>query len=147
MYIISALGLRGLFSSRTPIEHHAHPTLETTGLADTFDVIRTPMCSTTGAASPWNSIRPTHVNAGRPRTEWMPANEDDIFTYVRREPWRRSSRDMVRELGLSQLRVLEVLSEDQLHPYQHSRSARLLSDDRPLRTQFCEWLRHQHTAD
>jgi hypothetical protein len=36
MYIISALGLCGLFSSRTPMEHHAHPlgcahpTLETT---------------------------------------------------------------------------------------------------------------------
>jgi hypothetical protein len=38
MYIISALGLSGLFSSRNPMEHHehplgcAHPTLETTGL-------------------------------------------------------------------------------------------------------------------
>jgi hypothetical protein len=30
--IISALGVRGLFSSRTPMEYHAHPTLETTGL-------------------------------------------------------------------------------------------------------------------
>jgi len=26
-YVISALGLRGLFSSRTPMEHHEHPTL------------------------------------------------------------------------------------------------------------------------
>jgi hypothetical protein len=37
-YIKSALGLLGLFSSRTPMEHHAHPiacarpSLETTGL-------------------------------------------------------------------------------------------------------------------
>jgi hypothetical protein len=38
MYIISALDLCGLFSSRTPMEHHthplggAHPTLGTTAL-------------------------------------------------------------------------------------------------------------------
>jgi hypothetical protein len=32
MYIISTLGVRGLFSSRTPMEHHAHPTSATTGL-------------------------------------------------------------------------------------------------------------------
>jgi hypothetical protein len=40
MYTISALGLRGLFSSRIPRENHAdplryvHPTLETTALHD-----------------------------------------------------------------------------------------------------------------
>jgi hypothetical protein len=34
MYIILALDLRGLFSSRTPVEHHAHQTLETTDLVD-----------------------------------------------------------------------------------------------------------------
>jgi hypothetical protein len=32
MYIISALGLRGLFTSRTRMEHHAHPTEEATDL-------------------------------------------------------------------------------------------------------------------
>jgi hypothetical protein len=31
-YIISALGLRGLFSSHTPMERQAHPTLDTTAL-------------------------------------------------------------------------------------------------------------------
>jgi hypothetical protein len=30
MYIIVALRLRGLFSFRTPTEHHTHPTLEIT---------------------------------------------------------------------------------------------------------------------
>jgi hypothetical protein len=45
MYIISALGLRGLLSSRTPMEHHAHPLvcahtiLETTVLRS--DIMRT----------------------------------------------------------------------------------------------------------
>jgi hypothetical protein len=33
MYIISALHLRGLFSSRTPMEHHEYH-METTGLED-----------------------------------------------------------------------------------------------------------------
>jgi hypothetical protein len=32
MYILSALNLRCLFSSRTPVEHHSQPTLETTFL-------------------------------------------------------------------------------------------------------------------
>jgi hypothetical protein len=32
MYIISALGLRGLFSSRIPMEHRTYPTVETTAL-------------------------------------------------------------------------------------------------------------------
>jgi hypothetical protein len=30
MYIISTLGLRGSFSSRTPMEHQAQPSLKTT---------------------------------------------------------------------------------------------------------------------
>jgi hypothetical protein len=33
MYIVSALGPRGLFSSRTPMEHHAHSTLGTSALS------------------------------------------------------------------------------------------------------------------
>jgi hypothetical protein len=86
------------------------------------------------------------VNAGRPRTVRTPANEDDIISAVEREPWR-SSRDIARELGLSQPRVLEVLHGDQLHPYHYSRSAHLVPDDRPLRMQFCEWLRHRYAAD
>jgi hypothetical protein len=32
MFIVSELGLRGLFSSRTSVEHHTHPTLETPAL-------------------------------------------------------------------------------------------------------------------
>jgi hypothetical protein len=34
MHIIWALGLRGLFFCRTPMEHDAHPTLEITVLED-----------------------------------------------------------------------------------------------------------------
>jgi hypothetical protein len=86
------------------------------------------------------------VNVGRPRTVRPPANEDAITAAVEREPWR-SSRDIARELGLSQPRVLEVLHDDQLHPYHYSRGAHLFPDDRFLRMQFCEWLRHQHAAD
>jgi hypothetical protein len=56
------------------------------------------------------------VNAGRPWTVWTPANENAIIAAVEREPWRR---DITRKLGLSQPRVLEVLHDDQLHPYHH----------------------------
>jgi hypothetical protein len=74
------------------------------------------------------SVTPTAlVNAGRPRTVRTPANEDAILAAVEREPWR-SSRDIVRELGLSQPRVLEILHDDQLHPYHYSRSTHLFPD-------------------
>jgi hypothetical protein len=82
------------------------------------------------------SVTPTAlVNAGRPGTVRTPANEDAIIAAVEREPWR-SSRDIERELGLSQPKVLEVLLDDQLHPYHYSRSAHLFPEDRPLRMKF-----------
>jgi hypothetical protein len=34
IYIISALGIRGLPSFRTPMEHHTHPTLQATDLGN-----------------------------------------------------------------------------------------------------------------
>jgi hypothetical protein len=49
-------------------------------------------------------------------------------------PWR-NSRHISRELRRSQLRILKVFHDDQLQPYRHT-----------PRMQFCEWLRHQHTA-
>jgi hypothetical protein len=71
------------------------------------------------------SVKPTALmNAGRPRTVRTPANEDAIISAVEREPWR-SSHEIERELGLSQPGVLEVLHEDQLHPYHYSRSAHI----------------------
>jgi hypothetical protein len=69
-----------------------------------------------------------------------------IIAAVEQESWR-SSRDIARELGLSQLRVLEVLHNDQLYPYHYFRSAHLFPDNHSLWMQFWEWLRHQHAAD
>jgi hypothetical protein len=71
----------------------------------------------------------THANAGCRK----PTNENSIITAMKRE--------------LSQPRDLEVLQDVQLHPYHYSRSTHLFPHDRPLQVQFCEWLRHQHTAD
>jgi hypothetical protein len=83
------------------------------------------------------SVTPTAlVNAGRPRTVRTPANKDAIISAVKREPWR-CSREITRDLGLFQPRVLEVLNEDELHPYHYSQSSHLFPDDRPLRMQFC----------
>jgi hypothetical protein len=42
---------------------------------------------------------------------------------------------------------LQVLHDDQLHPYHYSRSAHLFLVDRPVFMQFLEWLRHERTAD
>jgi hypothetical protein len=102
------------------------------------------------------SVTPTAlVNAGRPRTVRTPANEDAITAAVEREPWK-SSRDIARELGLSQQRGLEVLHDDQLHSYHYSPGAhvsrRSSSTDAILRTATkstrCGWgLFTQHSVD
>jgi hypothetical protein len=52
------------------------------------------------------SVTPTAlVNAGRPWAVRTPANEDAIIAAVERDLWR-SSRDIARDLRLSQPRVL-----------------------------------------
>jgi hypothetical protein len=61
----------------------------------------------------------THVNGGRPRAVRTPDNEDDTITTVSLKRQRRS-RDIARELGVSQPTVLEVLHDEQYH---YSRSA------------------------
>jgi hypothetical protein len=87
------------------------------------------------------------VNAGCPRTVRTPANEYAIIAAVEREPWR-NSRDIAREFGLFQPRVLKYfMTINCIHTTHYSLSAHLFPDDRPLRMQFCEWLRHQRTAD
>jgi hypothetical protein len=74
------------------------------------------------------------VNADRQRTVRTQGNEDTIVATVEREPWR-SSRDIARELRLSEPSVLEVHHNDQLRP-DYSRSAHSFPADRPLRMQF-----------
>jgi hypothetical protein len=63
-------------------------------------------------------------NAGCPRTVQTPVNEDGTIAAAEQEPWRNSS-NITRELELLQLRVLKVLRDDQLHPYQYSQGAYL----------------------
>jgi hypothetical protein len=62
------------------------------------------------------------VNAGHPRTLRTPVFEDAIIAAVERESC--SPHDIARELGLIQLRIVEVRIAD-LNPYD-SRNARLL---------------------
>jgi hypothetical protein len=53
----------------------------------------------------------TLINTGRPWTVRKPANKDAIIAAVKQGPWK-SSHDVPREFGLSQLMVLEVLQDD-----------------------------------
>lgn len=63
------------------------------------------------------SVTPiAHVNAGRAQTMRMPANEDPIIVTVEWDSWK-SSHDITWELRLSQLRVIEVLHDNQMQPY------------------------------
>lgn len=56
----------------------------------------------------------------------QPANKDAIIAAVGQEP-----QHITQELGLSQLRVLEELHDDQSHPYQYLWSMNLFPDDSP----------------
>ena len=63
------------------------------------------------------------VNAGRPRTVKTPICANAIIADVERESC--SPRDITRELGLFQPRVVEICIDD-LNPYYYTRNARLL---------------------
>lgn len=62
----------------------------------------------------WSITPVAYVNAGHPWTVWTPANEDAIIAAMEWVLWR-SSHDLSWQLGLSQLRVLEVLLYNQLN--------------------------------
>jgi hypothetical protein len=67
------------------------------------------------------SVTPTaHVNAGRPRTVRTPGNEDAMIAVVE---W--SLCNILRELGLSQPKVLEVFREDKMHVFPGGRPLRM----------------------
>jgi hypothetical protein len=82
------------------------------------------------------------VNAGHSWTLRTPGNEYAIIAAVERVMWKRP-RDIARESGLFQPIVLQVLHA--CIPAFVERPS--VPDYRPLRMKFCEWLRHQHTAD
>jgi hypothetical protein len=67
-------------------------------------------------------------NSDSVRTVQTLANGDTLIAAVEREPWR-SSRDIGRELRLSQYRILEIFQDDQLLPYHYSWCAYLFPDD------------------
>jgi hypothetical protein len=113
------------------------------------DVIQTLLCfdDQSSVSVRQKSAKPMEcVNAGRQRTVRTQGNEDTIVAAVEREPWR-SSRDIARELRLSEPSVLEVQHDDQLRPDHYSRSAHSFPADRPLRMQFWKQLWHRHAAD
>jgi hypothetical protein len=80
------------------------------------------------------------------RTVWTPANKGFVIAAMGGEAWK-ISRDIALLFGDSQSAVLEVLRKYQFHPYHLFRSAHLFTHERPIRMQFCEWLRHECPAD
>jgi hypothetical protein len=56
MYILSALGLRGFYSSRTPMENHGHPTMETTALDHKVDGGRRIIVNKMGRYAAWQDV-------------------------------------------------------------------------------------------
>jgi hypothetical protein len=91
------------------------------------------------------SVTPAaHVNAGRPWAVRTPNSEDSIVAAVERE---LQGRYLPRELELISPWVREMHHHDLSHPNHYSRRTHLFSDVRPLRMQFCEWLRREQPAD
>jgi hypothetical protein len=63
---------------------------------------------------------------------------------VEREPWR-SSHTIAPEFEIKQPMVLEVRQYAKLHPLLAEGTP--VSDDRPVRMRYFEWLRYQQTAN
>jgi hypothetical protein len=83
------------------------------------------------------SVTPTtHVNAGHgPQPMKIPWDESREESHdISQENWDYPNRGSSKYY-------------DQLHPYNYWRSAHLFTDHRPLRMQYCEWVRHQHPAN
>lgn len=70
-------------------------------------------------------------------------NEDVIIAAVERDS-HGEVRATSRETGST---LTEYFGTISLHPCHDSPSAHLFPADRPLRIQFCRWLRHQHAAN
>ena len=96
-----------------------------------------------GVVSNWNRRCNPHGNCQRRfSTDSVDARKVYVkIASAKWEPWRYS-RDNLVELRESQLWVLEVLREDQLHSNPCTLSASS-QNNRPLWMQFCKWL-HQH---
>jgi hypothetical protein len=113
------------------------------------DVIQTLICfDDRNSASVREEVKHLRTRAlkHRLRNARTSVSEDTTIAAVEWKP-RRNSCDIERELGRSEPRFLDVLHDDQLHPYQYLCRAYLFADDHSLRMEFCEWLRHQHTSD
>ena len=79
-------------------------------------------------------------NRDRPSTALTPANEDAITAAVERQC-------IARELGLSKATVSEMLLKEMLYPLYYSQSPHSFPEDRHVRIQFRERLRHEHARN
>jgi hypothetical protein len=59
----------------------------------------------------------------------------------------RSIRTVSHEMGLSKSSVQRVLADNRRYPYHYTRVQHLLSEDYPIRREFCLWLINQSDAD
>jgi hypothetical protein len=91
---------------------------------------------------------PAGVSAVCPWSIWMPATEDAVIAAMKQEPLRSSCfcKGVGTTLSIQAL-VLNILYNDELHPYHYLPNQHQLSEDTPLRMQFCERLHQQHAAD
>ncbi|KAL1488282.1 hypothetical protein ABEB36_015233 [Hypothenemus hampei] len=88
--------------------------------------------------------RGRHADRGRPPQ--MLEVEEEIINLIE-DDLTTSTREIARQVGVSQTKVWSTLQQEQLHPYHVQRVQALLPQDHPQRVQFCLWLLQQHAHD
>ena len=69
-------------------------------------------------------------------------NETDVLSIVYANP-HISSRQIERELDISQRSVLRILAQHKFHPYHMHLHQELHGTDFENRVRFCQWMQHQ----
>ncbi|CAH1375579.1 unnamed protein product, partial [Tenebrio molitor] len=87
------------------------------------------------------------IARSRETGQMQPVRRKEAVLNVFEEDGTRSIRTVSREMGLSKSSVQRVLADNRSHPYHYTRVQHLLSEDYPIRREFCLWLINQNDAD
>ena len=81
------------------------------------------------------TLMPRPVN-GRPRTTMTADVEEEVLARVAADP-RTSTRQVAREMNISNSQVHGVLRKEKIHPYHFTRTQTLEPTDSEKRMEFC----------
>lgn len=79
---------------------------------------------------------------GRDRQQRILDAEEQVLQIISQDP-TRSTREIGRQLGVSNMVVWRALNEDLQHPYHFQRVQALTPEDPARRVRFCQWILQQ----